>query len=287
MVKHQHKHQGKHGIIIHEDGESASDCESGECSSRHVIWGQPEHQSLSQHAIPVLARARSYEPYPPQMDSNYAQFGHRYSISGPASTMPTVPINDHAQFHGSLPLRPIQTSYYVAEQNNPGVATMNTGVSIPRYHPVTISMPHDRSVGSYHGQPHSASSQASPGGYSTTSSRSPASEIYYGHPTPHDRYTLQSPTEHSYPGQYGHHGLVKGLEEPPPLILSQIPQHIQQYQSPQEQQWYTHAQYQDSIPVISDATSYTNPGVYDPWQTKMEAFDDPVLQLPSTRIESL
>lgn len=39
--------------------------------------------------------------------------------------------------------------------------------------------------------------------------------------------------------------------------------------------------------MISAINSYTTQGLYDPWQVKMEAFEDPSMQLPSARCENL
>lgn len=60
----------------------------------------------------------------------------------------------------------------------------------------------------------------------------------------------------------------------------------QQYQTPQEQ-WYAQAPFQEPVEVISSINSYTSAGLYDPWQVKMEAFEDPSMQLPSARCENL
>ncbi|KFY12280.1 hypothetical protein V491_06851 [Pseudogymnoascus sp. VKM F-3775] len=56
----------------------------------------------------------------------------------------------------------------------------------------------------------------------------------------------------------------------------------QQFQTPQEQ-WYAQAPFQEPVEVISTINSYTSAGLYDPWQVKMEAFEDPTMQLPSAR----
>jgi hypothetical protein len=86
--------------------------------------------------------------------------------------------------------------------------------------------------------------------------------------------------------------LPQHMSQPQPMATpaSQAPQVPEQYQQPPHQggQWYDNVAYQPPVEVISHIPSYTQANVFqDPWVQKLEAFDDPSLQMPSARIENL
>jgi hypothetical protein len=75
-----------------------------------------------------------------------------------------------------------------------------------------------------------------------------------------------------------------------PTPISQAPHVQEQYHpaGPQEGQWYENVAYQAPVGVISHIQAYPQSHVFpDPWVQKIEAFDDPTLQMPSARIENL
>jgi hypothetical protein len=69
------------------------------------------------------------------------------------------------------------------------------------------------------------------------------------------------------------------------------PGHVQgQYHQaiPQDGQWYEGLPYQSPVEVISHIQAYPQVHAFqDPWIQKIEAFEDPSLQMPSARIETL
>lgn len=204
-----------------------------------------------------------------------------------------------------------QHTYYVTEQSNPGVATMNTNP-----HPAAQnSMP-----AQYHQMPRqgverlpleipytpnpaiSGSIQSSPSSFSATSGRSPSTqEGFYTHaPTAQAAtYALHnaSPVEQQAPQMVAYHGQMT----PQPQVIAQAPapQQVQQptpqpqptpeqYQPPppEEQDWYNGVPYQAPVEVATIGQMTYGSGVYDPWGPKME-FEDPTMQLPSARIENM
>jgi hypothetical protein len=78
--------------------------------------------------------------------------------------------------------------------------------------------------------------------------------------------------------------------QPIPTPVSQPP-HVQgnfHAAAPQEGQWYDNVAYQAPVEVISHTPGYPHAHVFhDPWATKLEAYDDLSLQMPSARIENL
>jgi len=65
-------------------------------------------------------------------------------------------------------------------------------------------------------------------------------------------------------------------------------QQTQQPQEQQQQQWYDSAQYQSPVEVatIGSLPPFGSGGLYDPWGPKLD-FEDPSMQMPSARIESM
>ena len=137
--------------------------------------------------------------------------------------------------------------------------------------------------------------QSSPSSYSSQSRASPVSqENYYAHhPAQAATYALQthSPIEQQ-PVIYQQQPIQQHMQHhSQPTPISQA-HHVQEsYPTPTEQhgQWYDHSAYQPPVEVINHLPSYGQSNVFhDPWDgPKIETFDDPSLQMPSARIESL
>ncbi|QSZ29422.1 hypothetical protein DSL72_003936 [Monilinia vaccinii-corymbosi] len=282
MVKHQRRsHQrGIHSSEL-DDGDT-SDSDSGESPttpqnhSNQIQW--PQHL-----AVPGLTqgnqmpRAHSFADYGQhqQMDGFPMSQGlsHRSSLSAAGQAYGSIP----DQHHQIMQRQPdIQTAaYYVPEQNNPCVATMNTNAApiqtfhIPR-HPQELL-------------------QSSPGSYSSHSRASPVcQEPYYTHtqhPVQVPTYTLpgQSPTE---PIMQYHQNPQQSHSMPSPI--AQVPHHLQQQypQPPEPGQWFENSPYQQPE-VTSHLPMYPQVAVFsEPWP-KLETFDDPLSQMPSARIENM
>ncbi|KAL3426676.1 hypothetical protein PVAG01_00185 [Phlyctema vagabunda] len=288
MVKHQRRsHQrGIHSSEL-DDGET-SDSDSGESPSTPQNSGQMQWPQAVQHAVMPhghqLHRAHSFadfgqhqEGYPMQ------QYAHRHSSSGGIQQFNTI--HEHPQHTGHMmnrnPSLQAHSSYYIPEQNNPGVATLNTNPApiqtyqIPRQQPAELV-------------------QSSPSSYSSTSRASPVSQepYYTHHPAQNATYALHS--QHPSPMQ----------QQPMVQYQQQMPSHMSQPQSqpisqavhvpeqyhaaPQEGQWYENVAYQPPVEVISHIHPYAPNAVFhDPWAQKIESYDDPSLQMPSARIENL
>ncbi|KAK2629836.1 hypothetical protein QTJ16_000656 [Diplocarpon rosae] len=299
MVKHQRRsHQrGIHSSEL-DDGDT-SDSDSGESPSTPQHPGSmqwPQSLLVPQHAVHGhnMHRANSFadfgghhsiEAYP--MHQQFAS--HRHSLSGGAQHHYPGPMQEHPHPHPHqhimhrAPSLPAHASYYVPEQNNPGVATLNTNPAPIQTYQIPRQLERLEVL------------QSSPSSYSTASRASPVSQesFYTHHPVPQAAtYALQnsSPVEqqpmihyqHSMPQHLHHNGL-------PPAPINQ-PQAQEQYHhpaQPQEGQWYDNTSaYQPSIEVVSHIPAYPQVHVFqDPW--KVENFDDPSLQLPSARIENL
>lgn len=298
MVKHQRRShlRGIHSSEL-DDGDT-SDSDSGEspCTPQHpapMHWPQSIHISQQQslgHGH-QMQRAHSFGDFghhQHQVDSYSMsqQFsGHRQGMSGAPQ---------HQQYHGApqeqaphhhimhrAPSLPSHASYYVPEQNNPGVASLNTNpTTIPTYH---LPRQVDRQE----------VLQSSPSSYSSVSRESPVSQdqYYTHHPAPQSA-TYSLPTESSaqqqsmlqYQTSMPHH-LTQSLPS-----QSHTPEPYHHPSQAQEAQWYHNtAAYQPPIEVVNHIPSYSQVNhvlaFQDPW--KVESYDDPSLQMPSARIENM
>jgi len=194
----------------------------------------------------------------------------------------------------------------VTEQNNPGVATMNTN-------PQTAAAPIHSQYQQIPRQgverlpleiPYSApglagSIQSSPSSFSAASGRSPSTQDgFYTHaPTAQAAtYALHtaSPVEQQQPQMVGFQGQV--MTQPPqqqqqPPQPQQQPQQAapEQYQQHgQAEQWFSGVGYQPPVEVatIGQLPAYGT-SVYDTWGGPKIEFEDPSMQLPSARIENM
>ncbi|TVY40818.1 Zinc finger protein [Lachnellula subtilissima] len=304
MVKHQRRsHQrGIHSSEL-DDGES-SESDSGDSPStpQHsgpMHWPQsvaapsqsvvPQaHHMLRAHSMAEYGNHHQIDGYPMQQ-----QYGHRHSVSGgPAQQSFNAPIPEQHRHSNPMnhraPSLPAHSSYYVPEQNNPGVATLNTNPP-----PIqTYQIPRHQMEGPVHEM-----IQSSPSSYSSASRASPVSQDPYctHNPVQTATYSLNhaSPTE---PQQslIQYHQVQQHLRQQQPQPMpnhgTHPPQVQEQYQpaTPQEGQWYENVAYQPPVEVISQIQHFSQGHVFqNPWMQKIEAYDDPSLQMPSARLESL
>ena len=290
MVKHQRRSHQRGAHLSELDDVETSDSESGDSPSTpqhssQMAW--PLSLQLPQQGPPhTLHRARSFNEFGQQhydgmAPQQYHSQGHRHSLSQGQPGLPyqgAILEQHHIPAMQRAPSLPAH-SYYVPEQNNPGVATLT---------PIqTYQLPRqmiDRSFSSV---------QSSPSTYSSVSRASPVSqEPYYTHqPAQTTTYAIQNPSP------IGQQPMIQYIPQPMPQpqqmpVAVSSPQHHQptaQYHQVQGQngQWYETVQYQPPVEVISHIQAYPQPQVYnDPW-IKIDTYDDPTLQMPSARIESM
>lgn len=271
MVKHQRRsHQrGIHSSELDDGDTSDSEGESPATpqQSRQLHW-PPNTVVSSRSAMPIrhqIHRAHSFADFGQQHLDGYPisqAYGHRHSLSGSHAAF-NSPIPEHNPLITRAPSLPAHSSYYVPEQNNPGVATLSTN-------PPPLQ--------TYHVPRHQHSQemlQSSPSSYSPVSRASPIpSEPYYGQ------------TAAAYP--------LRGspsAEQQPAVQFQQLAPHIAQQQypstSPQDGQWYENVAYQSPIEVVSQMQAFQAQISSNPWMLKPDAFDDISMQMPSMRIENL
>ncbi|GJN74191.1 hypothetical protein PLICBS_008281 [Purpureocillium lilacinum] len=281
MVKHQRRsHQrGLHPNELMDDCTSESDgCESPPTPTQSsVSW--PGHGPMGSH--PSLAqahamhRAASFADFGQHMSYNMAQqMPHRHSVAGEGQEYHSPA--PHGQPQGIQMVHrtaSMPQHYYVIEQSNPGIATMNTTsvqqAYIPRQHVERTNVEIPYSAGSV------ASLSSSPGSFSPASGNSPT--------IPETMYTHQPSQAPSYAIQ-----TASPVDQQPPMVQysQQIPANMPA-QAPQQQAeaWY---QYQAPVEVatIGQLPPFGS-GVYDLYGGPKIEFDDPTMQLPSSRIETM
>ncbi|EKJ74805.1 hypothetical protein NXS19_001834 [Fusarium pseudograminearum] len=298
MVKHQRRshQQGMNPNDI-DDCSSDSDDDESPSTPQHssMTWSPHDMVSMGQTAPNgSLHRASSYADFESQVHGHHmpAHYAHRHGIP---TTVPheyhghTVPDQHaHVQLVHRAAAIPRQT-YYVTEQGNPGVATMTSSLP-PHYH---LSQHVERPAME---MPYSApgiptSIQSSPSTFSATSVPSPmVQDGFYAHqPTTQAAYTAAEtqPAMVQYHHPIQHH-MAQAQQQP---VVSQ-PQHMstttEHYPPPsahpQQEQW---SNYDPPIEVttIGQLPAYGS-AVYDIYAPKLE-FDDPSLQLPSSRLASM
>ncbi|OBT96391.1 hypothetical protein VE01_05669 [Pseudogymnoascus verrucosus] len=328
MVKHQRRsHQRGGGINSSEleDGDT-SDSDMGESPSTPQLvtqahWPQDLNTVITHNVVQnhhqAIHRSQSFadfghhhngnsqpyvtnaEIYPPRhsLSESPQHYQHR-SLSLQDQRHPQELIQQQRQQQQQQPTIHQQHPYFISEQNNPGVATMNTNPNIHIQTYIARQIP-DRQI-PYTTQSLPPSVDAGSDTYSALSARTPPPpELYYAH----QQQPLQ---KFEYPAQQVHQpspiDQQQQQQQQVPVVQYQqhqqqqqqqvvqvqqvVPTPQQQYQTPQEQ-WYAQAPFQEPVEVISAINSYTTQGLYDPWQVKMEAFEDPSMQLPSARCENL
>lgn len=294
MVKHQRRsHQrGIHSSDL-DDGET-SESDSGESTSTSHPAGQLQWShtinlapAATHHTI---HRAHSFADFGQHVDTVEVQnvYGHRHSLSNGSHQFnasvqgypQAVPMMHRSASHQG------HSSFYVPEQNNPGVATMNLTP-----HPIqtqSISQHIERQD----------LTQNSPSSYSSISGGSPVShDHFYTQQSAQTASYTSSPVEQQnivhYPQPVQQQLAQQPLPEPQPQVQTVQEEYhhpkIEAYQSPQDH-WYGHIAYQPPVVGIMPhgiAAYLPTSSFLDPWGQKLDDFNDATLQMPSTRIESL
>ncbi len=289
MVKHQRRsHQrGIHSSEL-DDGET-SDSDSGDSPTTPEHFGQIQWlQTSTPHPIVqgnghTIHRAHSFNDFNQQHVNGYSipqNFGHKQNLSGGTHNYHEV----HDQNSLAVPRAPMQQhSYYIPEQGNPGVATMNTNANTAMRQ---YQMPQQQVRRSISYPPQSVPSvQSSPGTYSS-SCRSPIpQEVYYTHhpAQPTGAYSIHnSPIDQQSMIQYPQQ--TTPMPQAPTLgstpLITQVQEQYQQI--PQEQHWYANAPYQEPVQV-----SPAHHGLYNAWVEKIDTYGGIQHALPSVRCETL
>ncbi|ERS94925.1 c2h2 finger domain containing protein [Sporothrix schenckii 1099-18] len=331
MVKHQRRsHQrGIHSSELDDcTSESGSDESPSTPKSSAMHWpAAPQGMVVNglPHHAHGLHRAQSFADFGqnvsygmPQHFATAAQQQqphHRHSLSGgqheyshpihdPAAVGAVV-VTTMAPHHAGMPILHRAASlpqhpYYVTDQNNPGVATMNTNspmsAAAPFHHQIprqsveriAVEIPYSATPGL------AASIQSSPSSFST-SGRSPSTQDgFYTHQAPQAAtYALHtaSPIEHHAP--MVHYATAPPNQQAP--VPQPAPQHhaaptSQPQQHAGEEQWYNSVPYQSpvevSVPQMAQIPPYGST-VYDPWGEAKIEFETSGIQMPSARIEQM
>lgn len=267
MVKHQRRSHQR-GLLSNDMlDDCSSDSDSGESpptpTQSSMSWTGPgplaAHSAMSQgHA---MHRASSFPEF--QM-GGYQQVAQREAHDFHPG---------QGQQHGMQMMQRSpgmqQQHFYVIDQANPGIATMNTAAvqqpyHVPRQHVARGSIEMPYSTGSI------ASLGSSPGSFSPSSGHSPT--------IPESMYTHQAPQPSAY-------ALPETSPVEPSHTMAAYTQPMDQAQQQASEPWY---QYQPPVEVatIGQLPPFGS-GVYDLYGGPKLEFDDPTMQLPSTRIETM
>ncbi|KAK7419176.1 hypothetical protein QQX98_003516 [Neonectria punicea] len=309
MVKHQRRshQQGLNPNEIMDDYSSDSDSDESPSTPQTstMTWSSqdmiPVNSSIQQGA---LHRASSFHEFGQQMHTYPIQQPQQYvgrhtiTSSVPPEFHPQAVAEQQTGMHmlhrtASIP----RQGYYVTDQSNPGIATLNTN-PIQHQYQLAQQQQVDRSSMEipYPTSGIAPSIQSSPSTFSAASVQSPLMQDgFYAHqqhhPTP---YALQaaSPVD-------SHHSMppyTQSIHQAMAQAQQPVTSQPQQNQTPttenyhqstipsQEEHW---PQYQPPMEVttIGQLPAYGT-GVYDLCGPKIE-FDDPTMQLPSSRLETM
>ncbi|OAA70362.1 Zinc finger, C2H2-type/integrase, DNA-binding protein [Cordyceps fumosorosea ARSEF 2679] len=293
MVKHQRRsHQrGLHPNEVLDDCSSDSDMGESPPTPTQTAMSWPVSAIVPGQALPhghhVMHRAASFPDFNQQMHQyNMQNVAAEYSVQPPHHHHPVMLQRSHS----------IQQPFYVVEQGNPGVATMNTNIHPSFQVPRGQSERPSNSVVemAYTTQGMTTPITSSPG-FSPVAGQSPAAIRDSG------MYTHAAPSQES---QYAMHNAA-AVEQQPMIQYAPQPMQPQQQQQAQQQQpqqpqqqaghypspqaeseqWY---QYQAPVEVatIGQLPAYGS-GIYDLYGGPKIEFDDPSMQLPSSRIAAI
>ena len=298
MVKHQRRSHQR-GLLPNDAlDECSSDSEGGESPLTPGIsnssWSTPAAEDrYAQPATQPLRRALSYNDNIPHHYAPPTSYPAR-AVSHGRHEPRDMGMVDH---HNMVPMiqrtaGPTSEAYYITEQHNPGVATMNTAGYRTYHHQRPIDQ---GPVNMPYGAQQIEEVRNSPGRYSLSSGRSPAPQSsLYAPPVQVVSYCM--PTTPS-------------LEHPAPMVqyAGQVPQHLARanhalpmraahsttpngsYPQPsppiETEPWY---QYQPPIEVTTiGQLPVFGSGVFDMYGAPKIEFEDPSMQMPSARVDTL
>lgn len=314
MVKHQRRshQQGMHPNDVLDDCSSDSDSDESPSTPQtsSVTWSpqdmMPMNPPMPQEA---LHRTSSYPEFRQQVHGyplhqhqpqpQPQQYIGRHAI--PSSVPPEFHPHPVVEQQTGMPMMHRAASiprqaYYVTDHSNPGIATMTTNPVQSQYQLAqqqaerpTIEMPYSAAT-------MAASIQSSPSAFSVASVQSPLMQDggFYQPPQQHpSTYSIQaaSPVDshHSLPTYQTMHQAISHAQQTvatqaPPQNSTPAPETYSQSTPQPEEHW---PQYQAPMEVatIGQLPAYGT-GVYDLCGPKLE-FDDPTMQLPSSRLETI
>ncbi|KAH7179664.1 uncharacterized protein B0J16DRAFT_174784 [Fusarium flagelliforme] len=294
MVKHQRRshQQGMNPNDI-DDCSSDSDDDESPSTPQHssMTWSPHDMVAMGQ-PVPngSLHRASSYADFESQVHGRHIppHYGHRHGVPAHEYHGPPVPDQQHAhvQLVHRTSAMPRQ-AYYVTEQGNPGVATMTS--SLPAHYHISQQVERPAmEMYSTSGVP--TSIQSSPSTFSATSVPSPmVQDGFYAHqPAAQPSYSAAE----SQPGMVQYHQPIQHhMAHPQQPVVSQsqhMPATTEHYPPPsahpQQEQW-SHYDPPIEVTTIGQLPAYGS-AVYDIYAPKLE-FEDPSLQLPSSRLASM
>lgn len=266
---------------------------------QNVNYGMPQHYAA--------AAAHQQQHHRHSMSNGQHEYGHPVhdpaAAAAAAAAAGAVVVTSMPPHHPGMPILHRAASlpqhpYYVTDQNNPGVATMNTNSpmsaaasyhhQIPRQsvERIAVDIPYSATPGL------AASIQSSPSSFSA-SGRSPSTQdgFYTHQATQAATYALHaaSPIEH--------HAPMVHYATAPPNQQAPVPQpqhHAaptsQPLQHAGEEHWYGSVPYQSpvevSVPQMAQLPPYGST-VYDPWGEAKIEFETSGIQMPSARIEQM
>ncbi|KAH7153194.1 hypothetical protein EDB81DRAFT_449313 [Dactylonectria macrodidyma] len=305
MVKHQRRshQQGLNPNDILDDYSSDSDDDESPSTPQTSAMTWSPQDMIPVNAMPhgSLHRATSFPEFGPTMHAypiQQQQYVGRHPI--PSSVPPEYHPQTVAEQQAGMQMPPRTASiprqaYYVTDQSNPGIATMNTN---PIQHQYQLAQQVERPSMEMPYQPSGipTSIQSSPSTFSAASVHSPMMQDgFYAHQQQHpSSYTLQagSPVDSHQampPYTQSMHQAMSQAQQPITSQAQQTPtptaeNYHHPAAQPQEEHW---PQYQAPIEVttIGQLPAYGT-AVYDLCGPKIE-FDDPTMQLPSSRLETL
>ncbi|KAI0407944.1 hypothetical protein F4802DRAFT_494728 [Xylaria palmicola] len=281
MVKHQRRSHQK-GMHLSELDDCSSESDGGESPTT------PTQRGLSWTPLPQLPPALPGNPL--HRSTQFGDFGQHIEEYGPTT-------GDVQEFHensvpeqqGSIQLlnriQIPQNTYYITEQNNPAVATMNTN-PIQQYQagPRQTERPLQEipcSVANLNGPIQTTSSPFSP----PATVHGPPSQGSYYHPN-------QPPQvmEHQIMAQFRQQmqQTMQPLQHMPAVQpVHEVQVQFQQPASHHTEQWYSEIPYNPPMEVatIGQIPTYGS-GLFGHWEFKPE-LDDPTMQMPSARIDNM
>jgi hypothetical protein len=302
MVKHQRRSHQR-GLLSNEaldDCTSDSDSGEGPMTPRisNTSWSTPaaEDRYPQPPGNPTLRRAQSYS------DNIQQQFAPHPHYPGRAVSHshhdPSMAMVDHSNMVPMMQRNPGQApeAFYITEHHNPGVATMTTSGMQRSYHPQRAVIEHGPMDVPYSAPPvEEIRNSPAPGRYTLSSGRSPAPQAaMYAppvHAVPYSVPNSQTLESHAPMMQYAHQ-----VAQPMPRSHHPIPSRTvpstpasapyHQASPPVESEpWY---QYQAPVEVATiGQLPVFGSGVFDIYGAPKIEFDDPSMQMPSARVETL
>lgn len=306
MVKHQRRSHQR-GLLPNEAlDDCTSDSDSGESPMTprmsSTSWSTPAAEDrYSQTAVnPALRRAQSYTENMQQQYSAQAPYtGRAPSHNQSPHHEASLAMVDQSNLVPVMHRTAVQTpeAFYVTDHHNPGVATMNTSGIQRTYQPQRTVIDHAPMDVPYQTTPvEEIRNSPGPGRYALASGRSPAPQAALYAPPMHGvTYTVPSSQTLESQGpmmQYGpqvSQPLPRSHHQIPPRALQSVPSTTVPYHQPsptvESEPWY---QYQAPVEVTTiGQLPVFGSGIFDMYGGPKIEFDDPSMQMPSARVETL